>query len=245
LENREKIITKRLSRTLQGDWDALRLNNEWQSPFIPEEFMPLDPVKIEKIIVAFKKGCINQKPFVIIDTLRSAFGEDEMDVKEMRKLLYPLQRVAQRQQAAILILHHRPKSGAAYSGQTAIAGACDYFWTWDVEKEKCQGTLKLYGTRGDPQSPLVFQYDKTTGREIWVPHPEDSNNQLDGIVRGILANKPIINKTELGRLIRNQWRGDLGRDKVGTLIDGLVGELLTTTTGEHNQTLYSLIGGGV
>ncbi|WP_158261277.1 MULTISPECIES: AAA family ATPase [Pirellulaceae] len=223
MENKDRIIARRLERALEDDYDALR--GRWSRVHLPEDVLPLDAGRIESLICHYKGQVGQQKPLVIIDTFRSAFDADEMDVASCKQLLYPLQRVAQRQDAAILILHHRPKSGAKYSGQTAIPGALDYLWMWDSDPEIRRAKLSLVGTRGDLQEPLEFELDEVTQRNIWVDATND--DQLESLVRGALKNGRLISQKELVAEIRNGWLGTPpGEKKTRGLVQTLVGPLL-------------------
>ena len=110
LENRERIQVKRLARATENNLESLK--GIYSSVYLPEDYLPLDAGRVEWLIDKWKTFQNGAKPFVVIDTFRSAFDASEMDVDQVKKLLYPLQRVAQRQNAAILILHHRPKNGS-------------------------------------------------------------------------------------------------------------------------------------
>ena len=241
LENRERITVKRLERAVEGDWGCL---TDWAWAQLPESVLPLNPQKIERMIVHFKSRTLRRKPLVIIDTFRSAFNESEMDVDEIKKVLYPLQRVAQRQEAAILVLHHRPKSGAKYSGQTAIPGALDFLWVWEVDRERRTGTLELYGTRGDVQPSLHFRYDEATGRNIWVEE-DSAEDQVERLTRSVLSAGPL-SQTELVRRVQNAWYGTPpGVNRLRTLIDALVGSLIIKTVTARGKHEYGVLGGNV
>ncbi|MEZ6049915.1 MAG: AAA family ATPase [Planctomycetaceae bacterium] len=144
LENKESIIVRRLERATEGDLGCLE--GQFHKASIPESHLPLDTDTVEGMLLEFKETAIRGKTVLVIDTFRSAFDASELDVDEVKRLLYPLQRVARRHQVAILILHHRPKSGAKYSGGTGIAAALDYLWLWESEPEKRRAVLSLEDT---------------------------------------------------------------------------------------------------
>ena len=136
--------------------------------------------------------------------MRSVFGASEMDVEQTKQLLYPLQRVARRQEAAIHVVHHRPKSGAKYSGQTTIAGAADYMWVWESDPDTCRATLELYGTRGQRAPRLHWEYDLARKRNVWLPPDVE---QAKTLVKAILARKRMT-QAELVKEMANNWAGD-------------------------------------
>ena len=237
LENKERITVERLKRATEGDTTGLERGWSWVE--FTEAYLPLDPKKVESVTQQFRAFNGNQKCLVIIDTLRSAFAEDEMEGGDMKKLLYPLQRVALRQHAAILILHHRPKSGAKFSGQTHIAGCVDYLWTWEIDRETRIGTLDLYGTRGDLQDPIRFRYDVDVKRNLWIQ--EKTIDQVEGLVLSAL-DAGSLSQTELVKRVRNGWSGSApGINKVRAMIDDLVGSVIIKARDAHGWQ-YGLLG---
>lgn len=226
LENNDKKLKRRLGPAFNGDWDALR--GWWTRLRFSEAVLPLEPPKIERFITHYQSVMKQDKMLVVIDTFRSAFAADEMDVKSTKELLYPLQRVAQRTNTAILILHHRPKNGARYSGQSSIPGALDYLWCWESNIETLCGKLSLEGTRGDPQAPIHFRL--VNGRDMW--QPEASDAQLEDIVRTTLTAFPDgLNQDTLVKQIINTWKETLETKPLGerTLrerLKGLVGSMV-------------------
>ena len=248
LENKTKKIVTRLLRCLEGDETSL--DGKIARSNFQEDFLPLTPAKIETIIKATMPHFANRehlfstmKPFVIVDTLRSAFQESEMDSDQMKNLLYPLQRVAQRTDAAILILHHRPKNGAAYSGQTSIAGALDFQWMWQSDRETRIGNLSLIGTRGDIQPPMRFLLNERN-RNVFTTEP--SENILEDCLRVALSAGPL-NQERLVTELRNCWSSNSVPSKT-KMRDFLAKEveaasLITCITGPNNSKVFQLIGG--
>lgn len=222
LENRERIQVKRLARATENNLESLK--GIFSSVYLPEDYLPLDAGRVEWLIDKWKTFQNGAKPFVIIDTFRSAFDASEMDVDQVKKLLYPLQRVAQRQEAAILILHHRPKNGARYSGQSSIPGALDYMWCWDSDIETREGKLSLEGTRGDLSPPMHFVLDDNQ-RNVYVSQ-EANEDTVDDYLRTALKNGGL-SQTDLVKKLQNIWKGKApGINKLRTAIDSRVGSLL-------------------
>jgi hypothetical protein len=240
LENRENKWTKRLANALGESVDVMdNVLRRWNPD---EDELPFNPSSIEGMIKEVKKEMGGEKIFVVIDTLRSAFDESEMDTDEMKRLLYPLQRVAQRTNAAILIIHHRPKNKAFYSGQTAIAGALDFLWVFDSDKETLRGTLSLAGGRDDPDKAMVFEL--RDGKNYYVPDAQPE--QVERLVREALG-KGALNQEQLVKAVISRW---VGRDDqqpskptIRKVIDGMVGNVLVMSKGEKNAKLYTLMGG--
>lgn len=226
LENRDRIIVRRLSRSLGDDTDAL--SGRLGKILVPESWMPLDPKKIESFITAslkqynpalFKK----MKPLVIIDTYRSAFEASEMDVDEAKKLLYPLQRVAQRTDAAILILHHRPKSGAKYSGQSSIAGCLDYMWLWDSNVETKEAKLSLEGTRGDLQQPMYWQLNEDN-RNVYRGDSTTKAKQVSDltehwIIQVLQGHPDGLTQKAIIAEVKNLWVNAPGEKKIRATLE--------------------------
>ena len=118
------------------------------------------------------------KCLVLIDTLRSAFvGEDydERDESSMVKLLRPLQRLAKKHNACVVVLHHNAKHSDAYSGSTAIAAVADTLWNWKSNKVALTGELIMEGTRGDSQYPITFAYRMDDQRYYYLGSKGEQN----------------------------------------------------------------------
>lgn len=249
-ENKRRIFARRLNNALgEGDSGATekllrRLDRERIT--LP---LPIDtaPETIRSLIRETKAKTGQDKVLVVIDTLRSVLGADEMETNDMKNLLYPLQRVAQEENSAILLLHHRPKSGATYSGQTSIAGACDFLWLWESDIDTGLGKLSLVGTRGDHEPAIKFAL--RAGRNHWIPDSETSTvrvnekeNELIEMLENILQHGEL-KQSDVVKQIQNQWRDGTapGRDKIRDLIDSLVGSVVQQRKGEKNATYYSLM----
>ena len=145
-----------------------------------------------------------------------------------------------------MILHHRPKSGATYSRQTSIAGACDYLWLWTSDKSTSIGKLELVGTRGDPEQPLKFKL--ADGKNEWIPNNHDeSEEQQNNIITMLekVLHDGEMKQSDLVKQIQNLWIGGEvpGVNKIRDVFDSLVGEILISRKGEKNATYYSLMGG--
>lgn len=242
LENKERITKVRLERAVEGDLACLQ---QWTWVYLPEKALPLNPTKIEQMIRHFQSMTDQQKPLVVIDTMRSAFQESELEGTEMRELLYPLQRVAQRTGAAILILHHRPKNGAKYAGMTEIAAALDYLWVWSVDRETKIGTLELYGTRGDPANDLIFHYDERSRRNLYLAEAEHSQEEIDNMFRKILSDGNCLTQSQLTTRLQSVWGGPKvpGVKKIHALVDGMVGSLLVKSSkgGAYYYSLFQAL----
>ena len=242
-ENKPRVTVKRILRALDGDeiGELATLYRQVDATQLKLP-LPLDtgPETIRQMIQTTKKDTGQDKIFVIVDTLRSVFAADEMENDQMKSLLYPLQRVAQEENAAVLILHHRPKSGAAYSGQTSIAGACDYLWMWESNIETRLGELSLVGTRGDHEPKLQFRL--TDGRNCWIPD-EDMQATEESIVQ-IVTNVLKDGEMKKGDLVKEvmlHLRGSHGVNKVRELVGSLEGSVLVSRSGINNAVVYSLL----
>lgn len=250
-ENKKRVFSKRLKNALgEGKEEApqpyLRRvdSSKIQLP------IPLNtaPEVIRTMIQDTKKETEQEKVFVVIDTLRSVFAVDEMENADMKNLLYPLQRIAQEENAAILILHHRPKSGANYSGQTSIAGALDYLWMWTSDIEHGIGKLAMKGTRDEYAAPMTFIL--TNGKNQYVPDPETGGvtmskkkNDIGEMMEVILSDGNSMIQTELIMKIQNMW-SDVsapGKDTIRTMIQGYVGTLIVLEKGKNNSSNYKLM----
>jgi len=249
-ENKRRILVKRIRNALgdggAGDIEALFRRVDTARLALP---LPVEsgPDTVRQLIQETKKRTGHDRVFVVIDTLRSVFAADEMESGDMKALLYPLQRVAQEENAAILILHHRPKSGATYSGQTSIAGACDYLWLWTSDRDTCLGQLELVGTRGDYEPKLKFVL--RDGRNQWIPDGDttqtvikNKESALVGMLEHILRDGEL-KQSEVVKQIQNEWTDGVapGRDKVRDLLDSLVGTVIMTKKGKDNATFYRLL----
>ncbi len=249
-ENKRQILVRRISNALgeggPGDIEKLLRRIDTTRLALP---LPVEagPETVRQLIQDTKKRTGHDRVFVVIDTLRSVFAADEMETGDMKALLYPLQRVAQEENAAILLLHHRPKSGATYSGQTSIAGACDYLWLWTSDRETCLGQLELVGTRGDYEPKLKFVL--RDGRNQWIPDGATSQgaiknkeDALVGMLEHILRDGEM-KQSEVVKQVQNQWADGTtpGRDKIRDLLDSLVGTVIVTKKGKANATFYSLL----
>lgn len=189
LENKERILVRRIEAALQGNEGEIGELLHVVDRHAIE--LPLDAGQLERILAELGKI---EKALVIIDTLRSAFpSRSSNDEEDMKDILYPLQRFAQAHNLAVLLLHHNKKSGG-YSGSTTIPGACDYFWEWNSDRKSGVGTLSLEGTRGEPQDALEFKYEY--GRNIFVGRSGDvakikRQAETDGELLPVLACCPI------------------------------------------------------
>ena len=249
-ENKRRILVKRITNALgEGDQGAIyklfrRVDTKRLALPLPVES---GPETVRALIQDTKKRTGHNRVFVVIDTLRSVFAADEMETGDMKTLLYPLQRVAQEENAAILILHHRPKSGATYSGQTSIAGACDYLWLWTSDRDTCLGCLELVGTRGDYEPKLKFVL--RDGRNHWIPDGETSqakvkqkDEELVSMLEHILKDGEM-KQAEVVKQIQNQWNDGTapGRDKIRDLLDSLIGTVVLVKKGKDNASFYTLL----
>ena len=245
LENRDGTIVRRL-RTATEEPILDCLMGRFAKREIPETSLPLDVEKIEKYInacmVNFDRSLFSKfKPLVIIDTFRSAFSCDELETAAVKELLYPLQRVAQRTDAAILILHHRPKNGAHYSGGTAIAGALDYLWVWNSDIETRQGKLSLEGSRGNPCDPIYFSLNEKN-RNVLVGMPQiEQQDEMERLITEAVETGGL-NKQEIVLHVQNAWSGQPpGRHKIRNCIDSLEGSTISTSNGDRGAKIYSLL----
>jgi hypothetical protein len=236
-ENKRRIFAKRLDAALagdRGDIDSLLIR------IVPEQMsFPLADVEVLRQLIQSAKASTRQdRILVVVDTLRSVFSADEMENDEMKSLLYPLQRVAQEENAAILVLHHRPKSGAKYAGQTSIAGACDFLWMWESDKLTQIGHLTLEGTRGDNDGPMSFEYRNGKNHFRTTAAKEQSVEEL--IINTVL-DAGTINQKELVKVVGNLVKGDVGQRKLVEKIHAFVDAgTLEAVKGPRTTVLYRI-----
>lgn len=250
-ENKRRIFVKRLLSALgEGNEetpDGLLRRVDSSKITLP---MPVAsaPETIRALIKETKLTTGQDKCFVVIDTLRSVLGADEMETSDMKDLLYPLQRVAQEENAAILILHHRPKSGAIYSGQTSIAGALDFLWMWESDIETGIGKLSLKGTRGDYEQPITFALHN--GKNNWVRDSETGavsmkkkRESVVDMLEHILKDGPK-KQSEVVKEIQNLWKAEgtpPGINTIRDLVNAQVGESVVMDKGDRNSSVYKLM----
>ncbi|MEZ5944844.1 MAG: AAA family ATPase [Planctomycetaceae bacterium] len=254
MENNSRTVGNRL-RVATGQHDCQSLRGKLTRLVIDEEAMPLDEKKIETIVnecmECFSRDSFEKfKPLVVIDTFRSAFDCDEMDTKEVTKLLYPLQRVAQRTGAAILMLHHRPKTGSQYSGQTSIPGALDHMWMWESDPKTRKGTLSHTGTRADWQEPLAFKLDENN-RNVFQGKGKQAGNsrEIENLILEVVSENDGILKSKAPEMVQQMWeRKELngkppGIIKISSIIGGMleVGTRLTFRSGDKNAKHLHLV----
>jgi hypothetical protein len=73
---------------------------------------------------------------LVLDSLTALWpGANERKTEDVAPTLYALKRLAERQEVAILVLHHRPKDGGEYRGTTAIAAAAQLGFTLSKAKD--------------------------------------------------------------------------------------------------------------
>jgi hypothetical protein len=174
MENKPKTRTNRIKRALgdnEGDIEDLYhfIGSEAPRP------LTHDFIQESIDIMKTKMGDIGERGVLIVDTMRSAFQQDDNDMKEMQDLLYPLQTIAKETGWCIIVLHHNAKYSNSYSGSTQIAGALDQLWNWIPDKIKKTGKLSWEG-RGDIcQEDLEFRFDTSLNRLIFVGTAAETN----------------------------------------------------------------------
>lgn len=161
LENKERILTRRIEASLGGDEGTIkksvtRINLEYAKKNLP--------FTAEKLAHVLEKWG-QERGIIIYDTLRSTLPGKATNDEEIAEFLYPLQQIAKRKNMALIVLHHDKKAGG-YSGSTAIAGSADYLWQWSSNYKSKQGVLELAGTRGDHSDSLEFKFEN--GRNIFL-----------------------------------------------------------------------------
>lgn len=150
-ENKERILMKRINRALEGVTIGAE---QFFHRLAPDSLMR--PLTIDYIKTAVKK-VTDGKCCIIIDTLRSAFGLDELSPVDIYNALVPLKSLANDLNAVIVVLHHNAKYSNTYSGTTALAGAVDYLWNCQKNVDTQVTTLKWEG-RGDVMPDASFNY---------------------------------------------------------------------------------------
>jgi len=159
LENKERILVKRLDRALQGDEGRMEeLYNRINPANLPGVPIPA------KFVLECIEAVGEPKGIVVIDTMRTAFQADSNDEKEMLAVLTPLKLIAARTGWAIIVLHHNAKFTNKYSGNTAFAGVLDYLWNWVRDGYKAE--LSLEG-RDDAVPSLCFEFDLDEQRNVF------------------------------------------------------------------------------
>lgn len=122
---------------------------------ILRKFDLTDTDRLQEIIHDFRPN------LVIVDTLRAVTTECEVseNTAEFARPLYQLQALAQANDIAILVLHHKNKSNVgginAVSGTSAIAGATDGLFLLDNYQDKL---LLTTIPRNNPQTAMIISY---------------------------------------------------------------------------------------
>jgi hypothetical protein len=81
---------------------------------------------------------------LVLDSLTALCpGMNERKTEQVAPVLYGLKRVAGKTGAAIVLLHHRPKSGGEYRGTTAIAAAAQIGFTLDRAQDDPDRTRRV------------------------------------------------------------------------------------------------------
>jgi hypothetical protein len=160
LENKERILVKRLERALEGDEGRME---ELYMRVNPDD-LPEVPVPMSYIVACIEAAGA-PRGLLIIDTMRTAFQQDSNDEKEMLRLLTPLKLIAKRTGWAILVLHHNAKYSNRYSGNTAFAGVLDCLWNWT--RGGYAAELSLDG-RDDAVPPLCFEFDLDRQMNVYM-----------------------------------------------------------------------------
>jgi len=174
LENKERILIKRLRRALAGDEGRM---GELYSRVNPLDIKrPVTTTFVGECIKAVRERVSGPKGLVVIDTMRSAFAADELSPQEIYNIIIPFKRLAEATQWAVVILHHNAKYSNKYSGNTAIAGAVDYLWNWSKDAHKMTGTMEWEG-RDDVQSSLEFRFDMELQRNVFVGTTSEIKSQ--------------------------------------------------------------------
>ncbi len=247
LENKEKILVRRIERALDG--------NEGKADdliFTVDKHnvtLPLTENGIRELLAELLEavGSCGGKCVMVIDTFRSAFDADELDTVAMKTLLYPLRRFAHRYGIAMIVLHHNSRGKDEYAGSAAIAGTLDYLWTWRADKENNTGRLELTGTRMDTQPPLEFRFDAVTQRNIFIPPDDSGTASRDKLLidnGAWLAKMPTNEASAVSRKHIATWMG-YDNAKNHTLVarlDAVVAQRWVTATkgGKDNSWQYWL-----
>jgi Cdc6-like AAA superfamily ATPase len=169
LENKYRITAKRIRRAL-GDEEG-RISDFFHPVNRKLVRLPLSVENVESIISQLQAGIeeAEERSLVIVDTMRSVFTEaNELDNDDMRQLLYPLQGVAQRNNAAILVLHHNSRGRDEYAGVGVIAGAVDVLLNWSSDRKSGKASLEMCGTRDEGQPTLEFLFDTEKQQNVFV-----------------------------------------------------------------------------
>lgn len=157
-ENHCSITNSRIKGKIDVDSKFMM----WLDDNIISEWLPLTVETLEELILDYYAATGHDHCVVFADTLRSIFQIDELDPKQINELFYPLQRLARRLNMAIVLLNHRPKSGATYSGHNAMMAALDMFMVYEREADSTASTLKMTGTRLKKPDDIRFYFDAST-----------------------------------------------------------------------------------
>ena len=232
LENDASIIERRMASLPEGCQDIT-----WLAKDQLRRWLPFDAERIREFIELVYRERGYTECVLVIDTLPSAFCIDQYDAKIVNELLYALQRVAQEMNCAIVVLQHRPKSGATYSGHHAMMGALDLFLMYEREPESLVSVLKMVGTRLDHPDDLSFAFDEETRT---LTPTITSKLTLDGVIIKIVANCPEgINQTAIVESVQNEWKGTPpGAKKVIAAIKRLAVENMVGRQGANGKGGY-------
>ncbi len=141
-----------------------------------------NPQDVDEIIELIRKQGAG---LVIIDSLAAIKDGDENSVNDVQPVMSALRRIAAETDAAVVVIHHRAKSGS-YRGSTAIMASMDVlvrvtsepgspFVNFQVEKNRDGDTPRFAGRANwvtDPVDPQKNQFYLESA--VWVEKKEES-----------------------------------------------------------------------
>lgn len=168
--------------------------------------------------------CVHIKPVVIIDSLIDFHpGKKESDADDMTAVFQDIRNLVTNGAAAVIVLHHTPKSGkgnaGAYRGSTAIPGAAAGAVL--IEKQgKDRATLKGFKTRDGENQDIELKLNfgpETVTYEV-VKSGRETGADLRDQIEDYVQKNDRCSMTEVSKAI----------DKRRTTVFSTIKEMIST-----------------
>lgn len=168
---REKMMVKRIERSLPDPLDHLALEKILFVPDVPDMPDNINVVYIATLINEVTKiiNVQTKKGLIVIDTLRSALMGDceaggENDTPTMVRLLKPFKKLVRESGWACIFLHHNNRGRDTYAGSAALAAMSDGLWTMRREEDSSVASLSIVTRNGIV--PTIAVKETELGLEI-------------------------------------------------------------------------------